>query len=1005
MQLASATADWLIMKRFALPLAGVVAVAIALFLWFRTGPDDPAADDDPAASAGAAGPSASTYKSPIDLPEDQRASVAGLILNPDKAPVPNAQACFRYSRQALQALVTQEPRCVDADSTGRYQIEGIVPGTIAVFGQAPGFRARQHVHATQRGHQIFDFDVGVGADVANIDVTLLPGAVEVTGYVEDLSGGVIEGASVTAQLRNWGGDPRDADTVARTDAEGRFSIWTPPGQVSVRARAAGYGSRLAAAAAPGTEVRIRLTPASAVEGVVVDAESGAPIPGMEVTASNAGRGFGVTDQNGFFRIDDLQPGRLTVQARGESHFAMRSGVRVAFADTATVRLEAHPATTFTGQVLVKGDATEKQAEPCPAGHVMLEEKSRSEQHRQATDTDGRARFLGLMPGTYQVSVFCEGYLSPEAPEALTIVEKQKPTDGRWVLDAGRSLRGRVVDATGKPATGLTVRARSTASNNMWGQSGSTRVTSEDGSWTVYGLMAGPNTVLASRGFGGPQSERQQVEIPESGEAAEVVIEMPAAGSVTGQVLTPNGGPVKGADIVLIGETNRGVPTRTNDAGQFELDEVKAGEYRVLARRNDASLRPPGTREDDYRGEAITVVADTPTDIEIVVDANAGSIRGRVVDNTGAPVSDAFVSATRQDERAGASKARTRSRARFSWGNWGSEPELTDAEGYFALDDLDEGEYTVRAFHKDGGDAIVEDIALGGQVELTLPRLAALRGQVVVPGAKAPTRFVARLNDAEQGISLRQTFFMTDGSFEFEALTAGNYELIVESGDGDARVESIEVAEGGTVEGVEVELASKVRIEGRLINEATGEPVQGMRAIVSNGGGFSFGPGGKKDDPEVSDANGKFVLADAPAEARTVTLMPLEFEKSPFGWVGIPVRIPEGSSTYDMGDVGLIPSDVGLRERAGDFGINFEDVKPGAEAEDRRHVIASVREGGPAKKGGLSPGDEIVAVAGRDVTGLNAWKLRPSMRVKPGSSVAFKLSDGRTVTLVAAKALD
>ena len=68
-----------------------------------------------------------------------------------------------------------------------------------------------------------------------------------------------------------------------------------------------------------------------------------------------------------------------------------------------------------------------------------------------------------------------------------------------------------------------------------------------------------------------------------------------------------------------------------------------------------------------------------------------------------------------------------------WGSFWQTPELTDPDGRFVLEDLQEGKHTLRAHRKGGGEAILEHFEIGiVEAGIDEPRGAAFR-RLFAPG--------------------------------------------------------------------------------------------------------------------------------------------------------------------------------------------------------------------------------------------------------------------------------
>lgn len=981
-----------------LPALIAVILIAAIGWWFLREPEAEEAkrDED---EAGEARVLAKPFLSadPRELPKSQLASLSGLISGPDGAPATGAQACFSYAGKAARSWFGSEATCVAAKDDGHYEIKGVIPGEVTIFAQAPGFLAHYFVRDSVRGQDFRNLPVAASARLQDLDIELAKGAVKLVGVVEDLSGGVIEGAMVRGRSSERGARA-SASPLTLSDAQGRFELWVRPGAIQVSAWADGYSRRSKSAAAPGSTPPIRLTPESAIEGLVVDAISKKPVAGLQIYASKRGGGSGRpvrSDEAGRFRIGQLAPGRFSVSASGPAHYGHLSDVLLAFASNAEIRIEVHPAQLIEGVVAIApGD------EPCEGAQVNLTARKESRFHGLVADAQGYGRIEGVLPGEYKVTLSCSGYLSPAESADLVVRAGEAVPKQSWKVEVGKTLRGVLVDSSGEPVTGLSVRAtlKDPQAALGWGQT--QRVEDPTGAWELHGLQVGLTTVEVSGGFWNSMMEPVQIEISSEGEAPELRLEVMARGGIRGAVRTVDGKAVAAASVRASGGGPMGTRGTTTDTGEFHLKDVPVGPSRVSASRDGSSMRAPGTNDDDRQGEVVEVLAGEEVEVELIVEAADGVLTGRVLGADGAPLVDAFVSVTRiNDSKAASTGASTRA-ARSVWGQWRNEPELSDQDGRFRIEGLSEGLYLVRAYHKEGGDAVAEDVELGSEVELRIAALGSLSGHLSSPGSEPPENFRVKLSDAQSGRELSADFYRTEGAFEFGGLEAGSYKVLATSSSGDAQLDALEIGEGESVEGLTLELARKLALRGRAVDDETGEPIAGLRAIASRDGSFGYPGASDKHGPEVTDDSGSFLIENAVSEARTLFLLPLNFRDSKYGWVPFPIRIPEGVSEHDLGDVPLMALRIDPMEGAGDIGFRLANVEPETEAEDRHSIVAVVTPGGPAAAGGMKVGDEVVAVDGREIVGIH-WHRFPTLtRVEPGTKLVFTIQDGRTVTLVA-----
>ena len=163
--------------------------------------------------------------------------------------------------------------------------------------------------------------------------------------------------------------------------------------------------------------------------------------------------------------------------------------------SAPIVIEAHPAFFVAGTIVIEGGAS------CDSGSVNLRDPGNDRRGRGQTEPDGTVRVRGLLPGEYQVNVSCAGYVSAERYERVTLTDKSV-SGLRWTVSPGQAIRGVIVDANGKPAEKMWVRATAKADpgqpraqqTNSWGVESDAQ-----GRFEIAGLMPGSYDVSLSAG--------------------------------------------------------------------------------------------------------------------------------------------------------------------------------------------------------------------------------------------------------------------------------------------------------------------------------------------------------------------------------------------------------------------------------------------------------------------------------------------------------------------------
>jgi hypothetical protein len=990
------------------PVFGLLAALILGGLVWLVWPSDASETED--ASGAEAGevveaPEEQPESKPRDLARETKAIVSGTVRSFGGPPLAGAQVCVTPVRGQLRGLGDGKPTCVRTGQDGHYRIEGLWPVRTQFSASAAAHEPKLWRTKDERGRQRDYATLMPGRETKGVDFELAAGGVKLSGVVKDLGGGEIEGALVEASSQMFRFSAAEGTTVAFSDADGRFELWVAKGQASVVASAEGYGSSWAQAFAPSERVELFLTPESVLIGQVVHADTGEPVADVMVGAGPAGPFGGSegdqvrSDAEGRFRITELFPGSYKPIAT-DDHFYGQAAMQVHLGlgqTSESVEIRVHPMALIEGRVVIAGSAA-----GCPEGNVLLTRIDQTERSWATTDDEGNVSLRGVRPGEYQVEVDCTGQVSGDAYPNLTVASADL-LGQVWEVREGQAIRGLVVDSEGKPVSEASVSARMVvdASNAR------AQVTSawageceDDGSFELAGLLAGRYEITVRAEQPAPDAPLV-VDLPAGADRNDVRIELLATGTITGRVIDEHGTPQPGANAQArpLGKRGR-ASAMTDDEGNFVIEHVRAGEVRVQAgvgMWGSSSMRAPGSSDDDVQGELVEVIAGQTLDVELRVESRTGVIRGRVLDEHGAPVDDAFISSERQSDSATASAGQSRSSIR--WG--GGSPILSDVDGSFTIDELAPGNYMVRAHRRGGGEAIAESVPVGGNVELTIASTGMLAGTVVVTGGEAPEKFRVTVSDRAQGLSFNDEFFRTGGQWQISELPAGKYEISVESNAGTTMIE-VELEAGASLEDLELVLQPRVTYRGRLIDIDTREPVPGMEVSVSGrAGGFRF-RGGQGERKQVSDAEGRFEVEHAPTGSVNVVVAPRSWGNSgDYEMAFFSREIATEPAVQDSGDLELIQRRLDPEQAAGDIGFELKQQEPGTEPGDVVLRVGLIRLGGPAAATELAVGDVIETVDGKSVMGVDSSRYRSLTRVAAGTVIELGLAEGKTITITAA----
>lgn len=335
--------------------------------------------------------------------------------------------------------------------------------------------------------------------------------------------------------------------------------------------------------------------AAAIEAWVVDAVGHRPIEGARVEVESSPEIGAVTDGEGKARLLGVWAGRQVVRATAPGYAPARAAVvqgGTGAVASATLVLRAGAP--------VSGRARDAAGAPVPGVHVRAIATSAlggGTSHdpgavlagaEAVTDAEGRWSLAAVPQGAFRFSA-----VHPRFAQALSptlILDGQTPREGvDFTLQPGAVLRGQVVDRHQAPVPGARVEARSGGNGGLVGL----RVaafTDDSGRFTLNGLPLGRMRVDAR----GEQASALAQEVDLSSGAGEVTLVLDAEGTLSGTVVSPDGAPVAGAQVVAVPDdpallaglaesrVGRYAAEVSDGAGRFTLGGLRDGAYRVRA---------------------------------------------------------------------------------------------------------------------------------------------------------------------------------------------------------------------------------------------------------------------------------------------------------------------------------------------------------------------------------------------------------------------------------------
>ncbi len=581
-----------------------------------------------------------------DLELRRGSVVTGRVVDGDGAPLAGV-------RVTCPGAPPAPPTPVD----GAFRLDGVPPREAAVLGAAK----EGWVAAAREPVAVIE-----GTPVEGVVLRMLRAGV-VRGTLARASGGPLREAQVLVARRT----PENARWVRPAQWMGRFATSVPvradgtwespvafeaPSEILVRGTALDC-TPVDAAAIPVVEgcdvYEVALVLADGVDlaGRVV-AKGAGPVAGAQVGVARhrtdedaAGVRYGssepptvwaVTDAGGSFRVPHLTPGAWDVRAIAPGFLPLTQWFAVGTGAGGEVTLTMQQELTIEGTVVLPdGRPVVGVRLHTPSSNVEFGDSTENVHGSAVTDAAGRFRIAGLAAGKVTVTIGGGWDASANVREKKVEDVPAGTRDLRFVVQAGTTISGRVLDTRRAPVAGAWVWARASPTGDEEPEDDSADAESgADGTFSLVGLGAGPYDVEVT-------SERHRRRVVERVAAStrdlEVVLDDGL--TISGQLVDERGRGIGSVSVDLEPDAEDPEWTSnqyTDDAGRFTITGVAPGSYRVVLSQWD---------EDDH-GWILPAKEKVPAGTSglRLVALRSASIRGIVVDESGAPVGGALLSA-------------------------------------------------------------------------------------------------------------------------------------------------------------------------------------------------------------------------------------------------------------------------------------------------------------------------------------------------------------------------
>ena len=606
----------------------------------------------------------------------------------------------------------------------------------------------------------------------------LEAASDISGRVLDGEGEPVSGASVNlrrALTIEMGGAIMKTIMMLseQTDAEGRFLFADQePGTIALSAVASGFQeAKLDNVEVPKGEdltgVEIALPTGAILQGRVLlpDGRPAIKAEVREVEESSEGMFFGgiPTDGNGYYRIEGLVPGKISIEATHESWPRVVRDIEI---DEGIHTLDLR----FDGGIEVSGLVTDIDGEPVADAAVRLAPVGRYYGGPEAvTGADGRFEMPGVKEGEYDLWV--EAFEYAPFPGERRVTVEADPVYGLDVtLDRGGAIAGRVTGLDPEKLGKVSVVAQSTA-----GRGWNTGTIDSKGRYRIEHLYPGEYNVVARLGDSGRRA-KEQVTLDAGVEELSTDLKFDDGLVLSGRV-TLDEEPVAGLSVIVEGlDVDRSGWATTGERGGFAVEGLEPGRYQVKLR-------------DWQEGLAHDETLDLSTSREIELEVPTGEVTGLFRDSADrTPLAGVALTLEAENEE-------LRNRVP-------SHTATTDVEGRFVVRGVADGEWRLSAVKK-GYAAVAQKVQLrtgrgADGLDIKMDPTEGMTLETRMPTGAAPDEVRVAVLDPS-GAPLVTGVYATgeSGRVRLSTVPAGTWDVVV-SAAGSATVNGRASAPGEAI---------------------------------------------------------------------------------------------------------------------------------------------------------------------------------------------------------------
>ncbi|MBD7965920.1 carboxypeptidase regulatory-like domain-containing protein [Fictibacillus norfolkensis] len=535
-------------------------------------------------------------------------TITGNVVDEFGEPLPGTLITF-LTPEGIPIIAT------NANDQGNFSSILLDPGTYTVIATSPYY---------------FQSQLGVIVlpdETSTLNFVLNSVGGQITGVVVDENGNPILGSFPSIRLLNVNGVLLQSFTAL---ADGRFVFsQLPEGAYQINVRAENYQAVTVGAFVNNGEVSNLIVSLpeerGSVEGVIVNASSGNPLPGSFVELRDT-RGILISkvtsDQAGIFRFIDLPPGSVNIRASAPGFGSESIGSIISAGEVTNAQLNLSP---LLGNL--NGTILDNTGNPIGTASVQIIDSTGTPIVTVLTDALGKYEVSGLSPGQYTITASADNFGSTIGAGA--VVPNETTIVDLVLIQEGGFIQGIITNrSTGEPLLGAAVELKIIS---PFGPVIETALTDSTGYYRFERVSSGTYLLQASnQGFG---TESGSIRI-ENGETSTRNFTLdPVPASVRG-VITSGETPLVKTVVTLINAEGVNVAVvQTDEQGRFFVQNFSPGAYTLVA-----------VNENYQSGKiGFEVVSGEEAEVNFNLAPLPGTLSGVIVNQlSGSPISGSII---------------------------------------------------------------------------------------------------------------------------------------------------------------------------------------------------------------------------------------------------------------------------------------------------------------------------------------------------------------------------